>query len=108
MLASVERRRAKERAEAIKEALATERRKTGWLRSRPITQAEAEQMVDGPRCSGEDCLGWPTWNDYAWWRIALLGNETLAKQLRSGAALSADGHVYLNLEDASIVQSYLS
>lgn len=105
MLKTVEESRAKEREETIV-SLTKERgvRLTGWWPSyRAYTRTEAETLVDSEKLNG-----WGLRNDYSWWRIRGWGTKAVAERLMSACNLTQDDRVWLNLDDAHELASYLS
>ncbi len=94
---------APEREEIVLDVLANRRIKTGWFKSRPITRAEAERLVDETDIEGLMDSDWRL----ALWRNTRAGNKTLAEQPISAAHLSQDGCVWLNLAEAHCMASWL-
>jgi hypothetical protein len=98
--------RAKTREETIREVMGERMVKTGWLKSRPVTRAEAEDIVDNeadPLFDGyEDEFRFRFWEH----RIAHKANETLAKHLLASAKICEGDVMYLGIEDAYIVESF--
>jgi hypothetical protein len=101
MLKDVDKRRAAERTKTIHGVLDTRRVRTGWFKTRPITPDEAERLVDQPHDIFDD-----DWR-LGLWRLEYEGNKTLAERLQAAVQLTCDGTIWLNLEEAAVVQSFL-
>lgn len=97
--------RAKKREKWIARILAEHRVKTGWFKRRPCTRAEAEALVD----RSYHTTSWDQpWECATAWQIFQEGNLTLAKRLESAARHSADGTIWLSLDEFEVVASFLS
>ncbi len=73
-----------------------------WFRRRKLTREEAIEKVDA-QWIGE----FGGRNPHSWWRIRGWGTKQLAERLQAATRLSADGTVWLNLEDAEEVAQYV-
>ncbi len=94
--------RAKAREEDILRVIQKERIRVGWFKSRLLSRVEAEAMVERNKI-GED--GFP--DEYGWWSLKNRGNETFAKRLIAAAQLSQDDRIWLSLDEALVMSSFL-
>ncbi len=101
MIDSIEPLRRKERTEAI--IALTKQKRNWWPFSRLVTQEEAMAMVE-ERGPWEYVFSVPF---YVKWRWAGSGRKDIAESFLKACQLSQNEVIYLNLDDASIVQSWL-
>ncbi len=104
ILEDVKSRRAVAKEEDILRAMAAERVKIGWFKYRPFSREEAEALVESHKIK----RGCDYPRPYGWWSLVEKGNETLANQLVSAANLTQDGYIWLNLEEARLISTFLT
>jgi hypothetical protein len=108
MLQWVELKRAKIREESICSVMRKRTVKTGWFKKRPVTRAEAEDIVDNeldPFCDDYDDDS-PLRYEFYRHRIVGRGNETLAKHLLASAKVCDGNVIYLSIKDAYHVEDF--
>ncbi len=94
---------AKAREATIVEAMAEERKWMFGLLGRNLTRAEAEHIVDTVTVGD---MGFP--HRYSYWRSRASGIETFANHLDTAARLTQDDNLWLNLEDAHSLSTWLT
>ncbi len=85
----------------IAEVMREER--TWWFIGRKLNRPEAEYMVDHVRLGD---MGFP--HRYSYWRSRASGVETFAARLDTAARLTQDGNLWLNLDDAHTLSTWLT
>lgn len=93
---------AKAREEVVLEAMREERVGRWPFNRRLLTRAEAEHMVDTVTVNE---MGFP--HRYSWWRARSRSVTEFADHLEVGANLTQDGNLWLNLDDAHAVSTWL-